>query len=113
VTIVTGIGGGPYQRIRARVPSEVARRIVGHAMAILYRCTTPTDHLCVCGKVARALRAEGIDFEVERVPLVRSKRPEVQALTGQTRVPVLVLGGETICDSRRILEHLEYRREQT
>ena len=27
------------------------------AMATLYRCTTPTDWLCPCGKVARALRA--------------------------------------------------------
>jgi glutathione S-transferase len=80
-------------------------------MAILYRCTTPTDHLCVCGKVARALRAQGIDVDEQRVPLRRSKRPEVEALTGQQRVPVLVLGGEAICDSHRILEHLEYLRE--
>jgi glutathione S-transferase len=80
-------------------------------MAILYRCTTPTNHLCVCGKVARALRAEGINVEEERVPLRRSKRPEVEALTGQQRVPVLILDGEAICDSRRILEHLEYLRD--
>jgi glutathione S-transferase len=36
----------------------------------------------------------------------------VEALTGQRRVPVLVIGGEAICDSRRILEHLEYRRQK-
>jgi glutathione S-transferase len=28
-------------------------------------------------------------------------------------VPVLVLEGEVICDSKRILEHLEYRRSLT
>jgi glutathione S-transferase len=36
----------------------------------------------------------------------------VEALSGQRRVPVLVLDGEVICDSKRILEHLEYRRSQ-
>jgi glutathione S-transferase len=34
----------------------------------------------------------------------------VEALSGQKRVPLLVIDGETICDSHRILEHLEYRR---
>jgi glutathione S-transferase len=34
----------------------------------------------------------------------------VEALTDQRRVPVLVIEGEAICDSRRILEHLELRR---
>jgi hypothetical protein len=29
-------------------------------MATLYRCKTPTDLLCACGKVARKLRREGI-----------------------------------------------------
>lgn len=78
-------------------------------MATLYRCTTPTDRLCACGRVARALRREGIAFE--EVPVgVRGARPEVVELTGQDRVPVLVLGREAICDSRRVLEHLEHRR---
>jgi glutathione S-transferase len=80
-------------------------------MATLYRCTSPTDWLCPCGKVARALRREGIGYDQVRVPQRRSRRPEVEALTGQTRVPVLILDGEVICDSRRILEYLEYRRE--
>jgi glutathione S-transferase len=80
-------------------------------MATLYRCTTPTDRLCVCGKVARALRRDGIDFQEVRVPQRRSRRPEVEALTGQRRVPVLVIGGEAICDSRRIMQHLEYLRD--
>jgi glutathione S-transferase len=81
-------------------------------MAILYRCSTPTDWLCPCGRVARALRREGIAVDTVRVPQRRSRRPEVEALSGQRRVPLLVLDGEVICDSRRIVEHLRFRREQ-
>ena len=78
-------------------------------MATLYRCSTPTDWLCPCGRVARALRREGVSFEEVVVPQRRSARPEVEALTGQQRVPVLVIDGEAICDSRRIVEFLELR----
>ena len=81
-------------------------------MATLHRCSTPTNRLCPCGKVARALTREGISFEQVPVPQRRARRPEVEALTDQRRVPVLVIEGEAICDSRRIIEHLEYRREQ-
>ena len=80
-------------------------------MPTLYRCSTPTDWLCPCGKVARALRREGISFQEVVLPQRRSRRPEVEALTGQRRVPVLVLDGEPICDSRRILEHLDFLRQ--
>jgi glutaredoxin len=79
-------------------------------VATLYRCSTPTNWLCPCGKVARALRREGVQFSEVVVPQRRSRRPEVEALTGQRRVPVLVIEGEAICDSRRIVENLEYRR---
>jgi glutathione S-transferase len=79
-------------------------------LATLYRCTTPTNWLCPCGKVARALARDGVRVEEVRVPQRRSRRPEVEALTGQRRVPVLVIDGEAICDSRRIVEYLEYRR---
>jgi len=79
-------------------------------VATLFRCAAPTDWLCPCGRVARALRREGIPFEQVRVPLRRSRRDEVEALTGQRRVPVLVIDGEAICDSRRIVEHLRHRR---
>jgi glutathione S-transferase len=78
-------------------------------MALLYRCTTPTDWLCPCGRVSRALKREGIAFDQVAVPQRRSRRPEVDALTGQKRVPVLVIDGEAICDSRRIVEHLRWR----
>jgi glutathione S-transferase len=79
-------------------------------VATLYRCTTPTNWLCPCGRVARALTREGIRFDEVVVPQRRSRRPEVEALTAQRRVPVLVIEGEAICDSRRIVEHLEFRR---
>jgi len=79
-------------------------------MATLYRCTTPTNWLCPCGRVARALGKDGIAFATVRVPQRRSRRPEVEALTDQRRVPVLVIDGEAICDSRRIIEHLELKR---
>ena len=79
-------------------------------MATLYRCTTPTNWLCPCGKVARALEREGVPFQQVKVPQRRRDRDEVEALTDQRRVPVLVIDGEAICDSRRIVEHLEFTR---
>ncbi len=82
-------------------------------MATLYRCTTPTDWLCPCGKVARALRRDGVAFQQVVVPQRRLRRPEVEALSGQRRVPVLVIDGEVICDSRRIVENLAFRRDRS
>ena len=80
--------------------------------AVLYRCRNPTDRLCPCGRVARELRRHGIEAEVRRVPWRRSERTEVDELTGQDRVPLLVLDGEAICDSHRIVEHLRWRAAQ-
>jgi glutathione S-transferase len=79
-------------------------------MATLYRCRTPTDWLCPCGRVARELRRSEIDADTVRVPWRRRDRPEVEALSGQRSVPMVVLEGEAICDSKRIVEHLEWRR---
>ncbi|HEY2602671.1 MAG TPA: glutathione S-transferase N-terminal domain-containing protein [Thermoleophilaceae bacterium] len=76
-------------------------------MATLYRCKTPTDLLCACGKVARRLRRAGIDFEEVRVPYLKRDRPEVEELTGQRWVPVLVHGEEVISDSKRICEYID------
>ena len=80
-------------------------------MATLYRCSTPTNWLCPCGRIARMLTRDGIDYTSVVVPQRRSRRPEVEALSGQRRVPVLILEGDVICDSRRIVEALERRRE--
>jgi glutathione S-transferase len=77
-------------------------------MATLYRCGTPTDVLCPCGRVARELRRQGIEADEVRAERRRRHRDEVEAVSGQRRVPVLVIGGEAICDSRRIVEHLRH-----
>jgi glutathione S-transferase len=79
-------------------------------VATLYRCKTPTDRLCPCGRVARELRRAGIECDVVRVAFRRSGRAEVEALSGQDRVPLLLLDGDAICDSKRIVEHLRARR---
>lgn len=78
-------------------------------MATLYRCRTPTDWLCPCGRVARELRGHGVAYDEVRVPWRKADRAEVQALSGQRKVPLLVLDGEPVCDSRRIVEHLAWR----
>ena len=77
--------------------------------ATLYRCVTPTDWLCPCGKVARALRRNGLEYEEVRVALRQRDREDVGRLTGQRHVPVLMLDREVIVDSKRIVEHLEWR----
>jgi glutathione S-transferase len=74
--------------------------------ARLHRCRTPTNWLCPCGRVARELRRQGVEAETVRVALRPRDRDEVDALTGQRHVPVLELGREVICDSKRIVEHL-------
>ena len=81
-------------------------------MAILYRCRTPTNRLCACGKVARRLRRAGIDYEQIRVPILRRDRDEVDDLTGQRWVPVLVHDEHVIHDSRRIVEYLDWLDER-
>ena len=76
---------------------------------VLYRCGTPTNVLCPCGAAERKLRKLGIEHRTERVPRRRSRRPEIEELTGQQRVPVLVDGDEIVHDSKRIRQYLEYR----
>ena len=77
-------------------------------MAVLYRCKAPTNLVCRCGAVARRLEDAGIEFTQVRVPLLKRDRDEVEELTGQRWVPVLVHGEEAICDSHRILEYLDW-----
>jgi glutathione S-transferase len=81
-------------------------------MATLYRCKAPTDLVCRCGTVARRLRRAGIDFEEVRVAFLKRDRPEIEELTGQRWVPVLVHEDEVIHDSHRILEYLDRLEEQ-
>ena len=77
-------------------------------MTTLYRCRAPTELACRCGKVARRLRALQIEFEEVHMPFLKRDRPEVEELTGQRWVPVLVHHDEVIHDSHRILEYLEW-----
>ena len=76
---------------------------------VLYRCPTRTNVLCPCGAVERRLRKLGIEHRTERVPYSKKRRPEIEELTRQRRVPVLVDGDEVICDSKRILQYLEWK----
>ena len=81
-------------------------------MATLYRCKTPTNVLCRCGTVARRLRRGGIEFDEVRMPLRKRDRPEVEALSDQRWVPVLVHDDQVISDSHRILEYVEFVSEK-
>lgn len=75
----------------------------------LYRCKTPTDRLCACGRVHRELLKAGLEVEVERVPLSTKpeQRGEIIALTGQPKVPVLMeADGTATHDSQRIIERI-------
>ncbi len=94
----------------ARLGRPARARAVANldGVATLYRCRTPTDLLCHCGTVARKLRKRGIEFDEVRVPFPKSERPEVDELTGQRWVPVLVHGEEVIHDSHRIVEYLDW-----
>jgi glutathione S-transferase len=76
---------------------------------VLYRCPAPTNVLCPCGAVARRLRKLDLEHDTERVPYRRSARPEIEELTRQRRVPVLVDGDEVIYDSKRILQYLDWK----
>jgi glutathione S-transferase len=76
---------------------------------VLYRCPTRTNVLCPCGAVARRLGKHGLEYRTERVPYRRSRRPEIEELTRQRRVPVLVDGDEVIHDSKRIIQYLDWK----
>ena len=89
--------------LKAGSPGDAEDRSV-----VLYRCPTPTDYLCTCGAVARRLRRLGIEYRTQRVPYGRANRPEIDELTKQDRVPVLVDGDEVIHDSKRIVQYLEW-----
>lgn len=76
---------------------------------VLYRCPTRTNVLCPCGAVERRLRKLGLEHRTERVPYKRAQRPEIEELTRQRRVPVLVDGEEVVHDSKRILQYLDWK----
>ena len=85
-------------------PADERERVV------LYRCPTPTNFLCPCGTAARKLKRAGVHFRTERVPYKKKARAEIEELTGQRRVPVLVDSDEIVHDSKRIVEYLDWKR---
>jgi glutathione S-transferase len=63
---------------------------------------------CVdCEKVRLALGVEGLDWTAR--PVDTDDRSEVEQVSGQTSVPVLVDGETVVVDGNRILEHLAAR----
>jgi glutathione S-transferase len=82
---------------------------VSDPQLVLYRCRTPTNVLCPCGAVARRLGRLQLDYRTERMPYRRHRRPEIEELTRQRRIPVLVDGEEVIHDSKRILQYLDWK----
>jgi glutathione S-transferase len=76
---------------------------------VLYRCPTRTNVLCPCGAVERRLRQLELEHRTVRVPYRRKQRPEIEELTRQRRVPVLVDGEEVVHDSKRIIQYLDWK----
>jgi glutathione S-transferase len=81
----------------------------GDGRVVLYRCPNRTNVLCPCGAVERRLRKLGIEHETVRMPYWRANRPEIEELTGQRRIPVLVDGDEVVHDSKRIVQYLDWK----
>lgn len=83
-------------------PDAAVKRVV------LYRCPTRTNVLCPCGAVERRLRKLDIEHDTVRLPYRKSNRPEIEELTDQKRLPVLVEGDEVVHDSKRIVQYLNW-----
>ena len=111
-----GARHAPAARPARRRPRPAHRRRAAAELravsATLHRCRTPTDWLCPCGRVARELRRRGVDYEEVRVAWRRRDRPEIEKLSGQRHVPLLVIEKDAICDSLRIIENLEWRQSE-
>ena len=62
-----------------------------------------------CAAARQALANVGVEYEIVNVPSEREFREEVEELSGQRLVPVLVDGETVVWDSRRIVRHLYAR----
>jgi glutathione S-transferase len=64
----------------------------------LYRCSNLWVKLDQhpCWRVQKALDEQGVDYEIVKGPLFRSKRDELERLSGQRQYPVLVLEDGTV-----------------
>lgn len=96
-------------KMKRRPRAERAATLAQDSSIVFYRCPSPTNFLCPCGAVERRLKRLQLSHRVERVPYKRSARPEIEELTRQRRVPVLVDGDEIVHDSKRISEYVEWK----
>jgi glutathione S-transferase len=64
----------------------------------LHRCSYTFLHtdLDACWKVERALKEQGIEYEVVKHGFLKGKRPEIVALSGQKLLPVLELSDGSV-----------------
>jgi glutathione S-transferase len=62
-----------------------------------------------CAAARQAIENVGVEVELVEVPYPREQRDEVERVSGQRRVPVLLDGGDVVVESRRVVRHL-YRR---
>jgi glutathione S-transferase len=63
----------------------------------LHRCSYTFLHTDrdPCWRVQRALEEQGVEYEVVKHGFGKGKRPRIEALSGQSKLPVLeVQGGE-------------------
>lgn len=59
-----------------------------------------------CAAARQGLANVGVEYEIVEVTRDRETRRDVQELTGQPLVPVLVDGDTVVWDSRRIVRYL-------
>lgn len=62
-----------------------------------------------CAAARQGIENVGVEVELVEVPYPRDERVEVLAVSGQSRVPVLVDGDDVVVDSRRVVRHLYER----
>lgn len=59
-----------------------------------------------CAAARQGIENVGVEVELIEVPYPREDRNEVEAISGQRKVPVLVDGGTVVVDSRQIVRYL-------
>jgi glutathione S-transferase len=62
-----------------------------------------------CAAARQAIENVGAEVELVEVPYPREERDEVERMSGQRRVPVLVDGDDVVVESRRVVRHLYSR----
>jgi glutaredoxin 3 len=62
-----------------------------------------------CAAARQAIENVGVEVELIEVPYPRDDRDEVEAISGQRKVPVLVDGGSVVVGSRQIVRYLYER----